>query len=61
MSLTMIVTHVVIFILAISIMMLVVMVGVFLYSMTVLAECKKIIKSMKRRSKKYMKEVVSND
>jgi hypothetical protein len=29
--------------------------------MTVLAECKKIIKSMKRRSKKYMKEVVSND
>ena len=47
--------------LAISIMMLIVMVGVFLYSMTVLAECKKIIKSMKRRSKKYMKEVVSND
>jgi hypothetical protein len=27
----------------------------------VLGECKKIIKSMKRRSKKYMKEVVSND
>ena len=45
--------------LAISIMMLVVMVGAD--GNTRLSRIKKIIKSMKRRSKKYMKEVVSND
>jgi hypothetical protein len=43
--------------LAVSIMMLVIFVGACLYSLTILGECKKIIKSMKRRSKKYIREV----
>jgi hypothetical protein len=47
--------------LAISIAMLLVIMFGCLYMLKVLGECKKIIKSMKRRSKKYMKEVVSND
>ena len=47
--------------LAISIAMCLVIMFGCLYMLKVLGECKKIIKSMKRRSKKYMKEVVSND
>ena len=47
--------------LAISIVMLLVMLVSFSYMLKELKECQKIIKSMKRRSKKYMKEVVSND
>jgi len=47
--------------LAISIVMLLVILVSFTYMLKELKECQKIIKSMKRRSKKYMKEVVSND
>jgi len=47
--------------LAISIVMLLVILVSFSYMLKELKECQKIIKSMKRRSKKYMKEVVSND
>ena len=47
--------------LAISIVMLLVILVSFTYMLKELNECQKIIKSMKRRSKKYMKEVVSND
>ena len=47
--------------LVISIVMLLVILVSFSYMLKELKECQKIIKSMKRRSKKYMKEVVSND
>ena len=47
--------------LAISIVMLLVILVSFTYMLKELKECQKIIKSMKRRSKKYIKEVVSND
>ena len=47
--------------LVISIVMLLVILVSFRYMLKELKECQKIIKSMKRRSKKYMKEVVSND
>jgi hypothetical protein len=41
-------------------MLLIILVS-FSYMLKEIKECQKIIKSMKRRSKKYMKEVVSND
>ena len=47
--------------LGISIFMLLVILVSFTYMLKELKECQKIVKSMKRRSKKYMKEVVSND
>ena len=47
--------------LVISIVMLLVILVSFTYMLKELKECRKIIKSMTRRSKKYMKEVVSND
>ena len=47
--------------LAISTVMLLVILVSFSYMLKEIKECQKIIKSMKRRSKKYMKEVVSND
>jgi len=47
--------------LVISTVMLLVILVSFSYMLKELKECQKIIKSMKRRSKKYMKEVVSND
>ena len=47
--------------LVISTVMLLVVLVSFSYMLKELKECQKIIKSMKRRSKKYMREVVSND
>ncbi len=43
--------------LVISFMMLIVLLGACLYSLKAFAECKKIIKSMKKRSKKYIEEI----
>ena len=47
--------------LAISIAMLLVIIISFGYMLKELKECQKIIKKMQRRSRKYMREVVSND
>ena len=47
--------------LAISIVMLLVIIVSFTYMLKELNECQKIIKKMQRRSKKYIREVVSND
>ena len=46
---------------AISILMLLVILVSFSYMLKELKECQKIIKKMQRRSRKYMREVVSND
>jgi hypothetical protein len=43
----------------ISVGMLLVLMCSLIYSLVVIRDCKKIIKSMKRTSRKYMKEVVS--
>jgi hypothetical protein len=45
--------------LTISILMLLVIVGSCLYMMTLLADCKKIIKKYKKSSRNYMRKVVS--
>ncbi len=47
--------------LAISILMLLVIIVSFTFMLKELKECQKIIKKMQRRSRKYMREVVSND
>ena len=47
--------------LAISIVMLLVIIFSFVYMLKELKECQKIIKKMQRRSRKYIREVVSND
>ena len=47
--------------LAISIAMLLVIIVSFTFMLKELKECQKIIKKMQRRSRKYMREVVSND
>ena len=47
--------------LAISIAMLLVIIISFSYMLKELKECQKIIKKMQRRSRKYIREVVSND
>ena len=47
--------------LAISIVMLLVILVSFTFMLKELKECQKIIKKMQRRSRKYMREVVSND
>jgi hypothetical protein len=43
----------------ISVGMLSVLMCSLIYSLVVIRDCKKIIKSMQRRSRKYMREVVS--
>ncbi len=47
--------------LGISIFMLLVIIVSCLWMLKELKECQKIIKKMQRRSKKYIREVVSND
>ena len=47
--------------LGISIFMLLVIIISFTFMLKELKECQKIIKKMQKRSRKYMKEVVSND
>ncbi len=47
--------------LGISIFMLLVIIVSFTFMLKELKECQKIIKKMQRRSRKYMREVVSND
>tara|TARA_B100001564_G_C20220654_1_gene481563 strand:- start:214 stop:369 length:156 start_codon:yes stop_codon:yes gene_type:complete len=47
--------------LGISIFMLLVIIISFTFMLKELKECQKIIKKMQRRSRKYMREVVSND
>jgi len=47
--------------LGISIFMLLVIIVSFGFALKELNECQKIIKKMQRRSKKYIREVVSND
>ena len=47
--------------LAISIAMLLVIIVSFVYMLKELRECQKIIKKMQKRSRKYIREVVSND
>ena len=47
--------------LGISIFMLSVIIVSFGFALKELKECQKIIKKMQRRSRKYMREVVSND
>ena len=44
--------------LIISVGMLLVIMFSSIYSLVLIRDCKKILKSMQRRSKKYMKEVV---
>ena len=44
-----------------SIVMLLIILVSFTYMLKELKECQKIIKKMQRRSRKYMREVVSND
>ncbi len=47
--------------LGISIVMLLIILVSFTYMLKELKECQKIIKKMQRRSRKYIREVVSND
>jgi len=47
--------------LAISIVMLLIILVSTFYMLKELNECQKIIKRMQRRSRKYMREVVSSD
>ena len=44
--------------LIVSTIMMFIMGGSLVYSLMLISDCKKIIKSMLRRSRKYMKEVV---
>ena len=47
--------------LAISIVMLLIIIGGCLWMLKELKECRKIINKMQKRSRKYIREVVSND
>ena len=47
--------------LAISIVMLLIIIGSCLWMLKELKECRKIINKMQKRSRKYIREVVSND
>ena len=47
--------------LGISIFMLLVIIVSFGFALKEIKECREIIKKMQRRSRKYMREVVSND